>query len=118
VRPQDKLFRQLCNALRERCFEADLSPTQFAASQGISRRYLYLLFARAGTTFGEALMRLRLEAAHRLLSDRRCDELTVLEVASRCGFAEPSHFARRFRGAYGLGPLEFRRGRSHGDGLL
>ena len=63
-------------------------------------------------------MRLRLETAHRLLSDRRCDELTVLEVASRCGFAEPSHFARRFRGAYGLGPLEFRRARSHGEGLL
>lgn len=109
AKPQDRLYRQLCHALRERCLEADLSPTVFAASQGISRRYLYLLFARAGTTFGGELMRLRLEAAHRLLSDRRCDALTVLEVASRCGFAEPSHFARRFRGAYGLGPLEFRR---------
>jgi AraC family transcriptional regulator, positive regulator of tynA and feaB len=118
ARPQDRRYQQLRNALRERCLEADLSPTQFATSQGISRRYLYLLFARAGTTFGEELMRLRLDAAHRLLSDRRCDALTVLEVASRCGFAEPSHFARRFRGAYGLGPLEFRKGRSHGEGML
>jgi AraC-like DNA-binding protein len=118
ARPQERLYRQLHAALRERCLEADLSPAQFAASHGISRRYLHLLFARAGTTFGGELMRLRLEAARRLLSDRRCDALTVLEVASRCGFAEPSHFARRFRGAYGLGPLEFRRGRSHGEGLL
>lgn len=118
ARPQDKLHRALLAALRERCLEPDLSPADFAASQGISRRYLYLLFARAGTTFGGELMRLRLESAHRLLSDRRCDGLTVLEVASRCGFAEPSHFARRFRGAYGLGPLEFRRARSQGEGLL
>jgi AraC-like DNA-binding protein len=112
ARPQDKLYRQLRNALRERCLEADLSAARFAASQGVSRRYLHLLFARAGTTFGAELMRLRLDAAHRLLSDRRCDPLTVLEVASRCGFAEPSHFARRFRGAYGLGPLEFRKMRA------
>jgi AraC-like DNA-binding protein len=118
LRPQDKLYRQLRSALHERCLEADLSPAQFAASQGISRRYLHLLFARDGTTFGGEVMRLRLEAAHRLLSDRRCDALTVLEVASRCGFAEPSHFARRFRGAYGLGPLEFRKARSQGEGML
>jgi AraC family transcriptional regulator, positive regulator of tynA and feaB len=118
ARPQDRLYRQLSSALRECCLESNLSPADFAASQGISRRYLHLLFARAGTTFGGELMRLRLESAHRLLSDRRCDGLTVLEVASRCGFAEPSHFARRFRGAYGLGPLEFRKARSQGEGML
>lgn len=119
ARPADKLYHRLRGVLRERCLESDLSPTQFAASQGISRRYLHLLFARAGITFGAELMRLRLEAAHRLLSDHRCDALTVLEVAVRCGFAEPSHFARRFRGAYGLGPLAFRqrRGVTHGEGM-
>jgi AraC family transcriptional regulator, positive regulator of tynA and feaB len=109
ARPSDRLYRQLRNALHERCLEPNLSPDNFAAGQGISRRYLYLLFARAGTTFGNELMRFRLEAAHRLLSDRRCDALTVMEVAARCGFAEPSHFARRFRSSYGLSPLEFRR---------
>jgi AraC family transcriptional regulator, positive regulator of tynA and feaB len=109
ARPADRLYRQLHGALRERCLESTLSPAQFAASQGISLRYLHLLFSRAGTTFGGELMRLRLEAAHRLLSDRRCQSLTVAEVAARCGFAEPSHFARRFRRAYGQGPLELRR---------
>jgi AraC family transcriptional regulator, positive regulator of tynA and feaB len=111
ARPSDRQYRQLRNTLRERCLEPDLTPGSFAASQGISRRSLYLQFARAGTTFGGELMRMRLEAAHRLLSDSRCDALTVLEIADRCGFAEPSHFARRFRGAYGLGPLDFRRQR-------
>ncbi len=109
ARPADRLYRQLRDALRERCLEADLTPGAFATAQGISRRTLYLAFSRAGTTFGAELMRMRLAAAHRLLSDRRCDSLSVLEVADRCGFSEPSHFARRFRAAYGTGPLEFRR---------
>lgn len=111
ARPADRLFDRLRRDLRERCLEADLTPSAFAANHGISRRYLHLLFARGGTTFGGELMRLRLEAAHRMLSDPRCDALAVLEIAARCGFAEPSHFARRFRGAYGMGPLEFRRRR-------
>lgn len=112
ARPADRLYRELHDALRERCLESQVSPADLAAQRGISRRYLHLLFARAGTTFGGELMRLRLEAAHRLLSDPRCDALTVTDIASRCGFTEASHFARRFRGAYGAGPLEFRRRRA------
>ncbi len=109
ARAADRLYRQLHAALRECCLQSELSPARFASSQNISLRYLHLLFSRAGTTFGAELMRLRLEAAHRLLSDSRCQTLTVQEVAARCGFAEPSHFARRFRRAYGLGPLELPR---------
>jgi len=33
----------------------------------------------------------------------------VIEVAARCGFADPSHFARRFRRQLGVAPLAFRR---------
>jgi len=54
---------------------------------------------------------MRLESAQRLLSDKRYDALSVSEVAARCGFLEPSHFARRFRKAFGLGPTEFRTSR-------
>jgi AraC-like DNA-binding protein len=107
--PKDRRFRQLQGSLRERCHDAALTPAALAAAQGISLRYLHHLFACAGTTFGAELMRLRLEAARRLLADRRWAALSVAEVAARCGFAEPSHFARRFRRAYGRGPLEFRR---------
>jgi AraC family transcriptional regulator, positive regulator of tynA and feaB len=34
--------------------------------------------------------------------------LTVSQIAARCGFVEASHFARRFRQAYGVGPTELR----------
>ncbi len=102
-------LKQLEMSLRECHLDPALTPATFAAAHGISRRYLHHLFARSGTTFGAELMRLRLHAARRLLADRRWAALTVTEVAARCGFAEPSHFARRFRLAYGLGPVEFRR---------
>jgi AraC-like DNA-binding protein len=109
TRPSDRLYRQLQTRLRERCHDADLTPAAVAAAQGISLRYLQHLFAQAGTTFGAELMRLRLEAARRLLEDRRWAALSITEVAARCGFAEPSHFARRFKRAYGRGPRDFRR---------
>jgi AraC-like DNA-binding protein len=108
-RPTDRLFRQLLARLRERCHDATLTPAGLAAAQGISVRYLHHLVARGGTTFGAELMQLRLDAARRLLADRRWAALDIAEVAARCGFSEPSHFARRFRRAFGCGPQEYRR---------
>lgn len=104
----EKLLARLKQTIRDRCLEPDLSPGAVADMHGISRRYLHYVFANAGTTFGNELVRVRLEAARRLLSDKRYVALPVSEVAARCGFVEPSHFARRFRRAYGLGPREFR----------
>lgn len=109
TRPTDRLYRQLQASLRERCHDAALTPAALADAQGISRRYLHHLFARAGTTFGAELMQLRLEAARRLLDDQRWSALGISEVAARCGFAEPSHFARRFRQAFGRSPQDYRR---------
>jgi AraC-like DNA-binding protein len=104
----EKLLARLKQTIRDRCMEADLSPAAVAETNGISRRYLHYLFANSGTTFGSELIRMRLELAHRLLIDRRYLALPVSDVAARCGFVEPSHFARRFRKAYGMGPREFR----------
>jgi AraC-like DNA-binding protein len=53
-------------------------------------------------------MRLRLERARQMLSDAHLFDLPVAEVAARCGFADPSHFARRFRRQFGHSPLQFR----------
>ena len=110
----DKLLNRLQRTIRDRCHESDLSPTAVAEAHGISKRYLHYLFAQSTTTFGHELMRVRLEFAHRLLGDRRFDGLSVGEAAARCGFLEPSHFARRFRKSFGLGPTEFRNLRAPG----
>ncbi len=110
----EKLLSRIRRTLRDRCHEPGLSPGAIADAHDISKRYLHYLFANAATTFGNELMRMRLECAYRLLSDRRYDTLSVGEVAARCGFFEPSHFARRFRKAFGLCPTEFRAGAARG----
>jgi len=106
-----KLFNRIQRTIRDRCHEPGLDPATVAAEHGISRRYLHHLFACSSTTFGSELMRMRLELAHRMMSDARFDALSVSEISARCGFVEPSHFARRFRKAFGMGPTEFRAAR-------
>jgi AraC-like DNA-binding protein len=110
-RTSEKLLNRIRRTIRDRCHEAGLTPGEIAEAHGISKRYLHYLFAHTDSTFGDELMRMRLDCAHRLLSDTRFAALTVSEVAARCGFLEPSHFARRFRKAYSAGPMEFRTAR-------
>jgi AraC-like DNA-binding protein len=102
------LFNQLLRTLRNRLHEADLSPMAVAAEHGICTRTVHYVFARACTTFVERLMELRLGRAREMLSDAHLFDLPVAEVAVRCGFSDPSHFARRFRRRFGQSPLQFR----------
>ena len=102
------LLNRLMRTLQNRFHEADLSPRSVAAEHHISMRSVHYAFASAHTTFVERLMRLRLERARQMLSDLQLFELPVAEVAARCGFADPSHFARRFRRQFGRSPLQFR----------
>jgi AraC-like DNA-binding protein len=108
ARGSDKLLNRIRRTIRDRCHEAGLTPGAVADANGISKRYLHHLFAQVKSTFGRELIQLRLDCAHRLLSDARYSALSVSEVALRAGFLEPSHFARRFRQAFGSGPMEFR----------
>jgi AraC family transcriptional regulator, positive regulator of tynA and feaB len=103
------LLRALIGTLCDRLEEADLSPLTVAAQHGISKRTLHYAFAAAGTTFVEQLMQLRLERAREILSDARQAPPRIEDVATRCGFTDPSHFARRFRQKYNYAPLQYRR---------
>jgi AraC family transcriptional activator of tynA and feaB len=101
----DRLFR----VLRDRYHEIGLTPAAVAHDLGISARYLHHLFAKRATTFGRELAGVRLERAREVLNDRRFADIPIGDVASRCGFAEASHFARRFRATHGFSPSDFRR---------
>lgn len=105
---QPILFNRLMCALQNRLHESDLSPLTVATGLGISTRTVHYAFARAGTTFVQRLMELRLGRARDLLRNGRLLDLPVAEVAARCGFADPSHFARRFRRRFGQAPLQYR----------
>jgi AraC family transcriptional regulator, positive regulator of tynA and feaB len=102
------LLKRVFETLRERCHEQDLDPSAVAASLGLSRRYIHVLFAAAGTTFSHELYSCRLQRAQRLLRDRRYDGMGIAEIAWNCGFSEPSHFTRRFRKCFGVPPTAYR----------
>ena len=106
-------YEQLMRIARGRLAEPGLTPREVAAEHRISVRSVHYAFAAAGTSFIEALMRARLEHARELLADRGLRELPVVEIAARCGFLDPSHFARRFRQAYGIAPLAYRDPATH-----
>lgn len=103
------LFSELMVTLRDRLEDPELSPLAVAQQRGISKRTLHYAFAAAGTTFVEQLMKLRLECAREILCDARQAAPRIEDVATRCGFTDPSHFARRFRQKFGHAPLQYRR---------
>lgn len=109
-----KLLHRIQRTIRNRCFEAGLTPGAIAEEHGISKRYLHHLLASGSTTFTRELMQARLQMAHRMLSDIHFDTLSVAQVSARCGFVEPGHFARRFRRAFGMTPTQFRAARRRG----
>jgi len=98
--------------------ERDLGVDRLAAAHHVSVRHLYAVWARAGhdVPLGRWIVERRLQRARDLLADPASASLTVAQVARRCGFADVSHFVRRFRGCYGAPPGEWRRAREAGSG--
>lgn len=94
--------------LRARLAQPGLVAADVAQDAGLSLRALHRVFAATGDTFASTLMRLRLDEAARMLQSRRFDSLAIADIALRCGFADPSHFARAFQRARGMSPRAFR----------
>jgi transcriptional regulator GlxA family with amidase domain len=84
----------------------DLSVATLARSAGLSERHLARMFrAETGTTVGEHVEAVRVEAARRLLEGSQ-DGLGA--VARRCGFGTVETFHRAFKRRTGITPGEHR----------
>ncbi|WP_261966930.1 GlxA family transcriptional regulator [Prosthecodimorpha staleyi] len=85
------------------------SRLRLARMAGLSVRRLEDLFAaRLGTTIGRHALALKLDRARRLLTQ---SGLSVIEVATACGFQSASHFSRSYRARFGLPPSADQAGR-------
>ena len=100
--------RCLC-VMRSRLSRPGLVASEVAQACSVSLRTIHRTFAAKGRTFAGALMKVRIDEATRLLTDQRFRHLAVAEIGRRCGFLDPSHFARQFRRLRKLGPREFRK---------
>lgn len=79
-----------------------ISLQEIARYACVSPRHLQRLFQTYLRTHPMAYLRqLRLEQARALLKQT---DLSILEIANRCGFSDPAYFARCFRAAFGVSP--------------
>lgn len=91
-----------------------VSPSQIAEKLGISTRQLERLFERyLGTSPKKYFMQMRIERAHHLLLQT---EQGITDVALACGFSDPGHFGRVYRGTFGVSPARQRARGSEGLG--
>lgn len=94
--------------------DPDLCPQTLADAHHISLRQLHRLWAEEETTPAAWIRHRRLERCRRDLVSPRMRTAPVAEIAARWGFADPAHFSRTFRAAYGQTPRAFRNASSAG----
>lgn len=110
-RHRGQLARQILRRIETDHADPELTPERVSRELGISRRYMQVLLASAGTSFILELNAVRLDRASNLLTDPRARALSVSEIAFRCGFLDPGYFARLFRKRFGVAPSLWREGR-------
>jgi len=86
--------------------EPELDAAAVARHVCISPRHLNQLFAHDGCTATQWIWQARLQRAHGLLRTSRGE--SVGDVAARCDFVSPAHFASAFKAQYGMTPSQYR----------
>jgi AraC-like DNA-binding protein len=88
--------------------DPSLGAEQIARAMFISVRQVYKLWESEPHSLGQWILERKLEAARDQLTSSLGRNQTVAAIARRWGFADPTHFSRRFRLAYGMSPREWR----------
>jgi len=105
----ETLLTRIRAYVREHLADPDLRPATIAAAHNVSLRHLYKICAQADFSLEQWIIGERLRGAREELLRPESRGRTIAMVARRWGFSDPTHFARRFRGMYGLTPSEWRR---------
>lgn len=95
--------------IAKRLRQRDFSVIAVAAREGVTPRYVQMLFRIEGTTFSKFVLEQRLARAHGLLVDPRTSAKTIRAIALDAGFADVSYFNRAFRRHYGASPSGVRK---------
>ena len=86
--------------------EEDLSTAEIAEHFHFSQAYMNVLFKQEmKVTLKQYLSNYRLEKAKKLLEQ---DYMKITEIAEKCGYANANYFAKVFRDAVGMTPVEYR----------
>jgi AraC-like DNA-binding protein len=96
--------RAILGEIARRFSDPDFDLDRIARTLGLSRRYVQQLLEETGKSFIEHLVERRLERSFAMLTDRRCLDLAVIDIAFAAGFGDVSHFNRVFRRRFGETP--------------
>ncbi|WP_292241061.1 AraC family transcriptional regulator [Mesorhizobium sp.] len=88
--------------------DPDVSAQGVARELGLSARYVHDLLQETGAGFAGRVLELRLQRAHKMLSQRDNDGMRVSEIAMASGFSDVSYFNRCFRRRFGYTPTSAR----------
>jgi AraC-like DNA-binding protein len=100
-----RLYLLACVAIK-RHYRKPLTVEMVAKALATSPRQIQRAFAQfSDSTFHDDLVARRMSAAAELLSQ---PAIPVRDVALQVGYRQPPHFARAFRGCYGVSPSAFR----------
>ena len=108
------LHAQALNRMRERLEEPGWRAADLALELGVSVRTLHRAFTGAGETVAGRWRQLRMDHARSLLAQPRLSGLPVSEIGQRCGYTDPSHFARDFQRSWGQTPMRWVRAQRGG----
>lgn len=85
-----------------------LSVSTIAKENGISLRYLHVLFEDTGESVSEAFWDMRLHHSRELLRSPSHAGQNITEIAYACGFNSSSHFCNLFKRKFGETPTDVR----------
>ena len=88
--------------------DPEMTVSMVASRQGVTPRYIHMLFEMEGIRFSAFVLDQRLTLAHRMLCDPHCASLTVTTIAFSVGFGDLSYFDRTFRRRFGKTPSDLR----------
>ena len=97
----------LCRAktfITENLGDEGLSPASVAAALGVSRRYLYNLFADEDIPVAFWIRQKRLERCRSDIENSALSMRSLSDIAFSWGFSDAAHFSRAFRNHYGMSP--------------
>jgi len=104
----DAVMLSVYRATDARLRKPGLRVAEIAAAARVSERYVHILFARTGTSFADYAMQRRLDGIAADLRDPAHRSREIGDIAFDWGFADLSHFARRFKQRFGMRASEWR----------
>lgn len=107
VSPYSGLIRNVMNYISDHCSDVDLDVREIADHVHLSTAHLGVLFKQeTGTTIKQYLNDYRLELAKRLILE---EHFKMIDISKMSGYASAGYFAKVFKAATGVTPVEYRK---------